>query len=75
MTLEQLVGEVLDVDPTALDDDSSPASVDGWDSLAHVALVTAVEEAYSVTLTTDEMRESQSLGTLRQVLLSKGASV
>jgi acyl carrier protein len=72
MVLEELVAEVLDVEPSSLDDASSPASLDRWDSLAHVELITTVEEAYDVVLTTSEMRDARSLGELRRILRSKG---
>jgi acyl carrier protein len=75
MVLEELVAEVLEVDTSALDDTTSPASLDRWDSLAHVVLITTVEEAYDVILTTAEMRQAKSLGELRRILQSKGAEV
>jgi acyl carrier protein len=75
MVLEELVAEVLEVDPSALDDTTSPTSLDRWDSLAHVVLITTVEEAYDVILSTDEMRQAKSLGELRRILQSKGALV
>jgi acyl carrier protein len=75
MVLEELVAEVLEVEPAELDDATSPASLDRWDSLAHVVLITTVEETYDVILSTDEMREASSLGELRRILQDKGAPV
>jgi acyl carrier protein len=74
MVFEKLVAEVLDVEPSSLDDATSPASLDRWDSLAHVELITTVEEAYDVVLTTSEMRDAKSLGDLRRILRSKGVA-
>ena len=70
--LENLVAAVLDVEPSSLDDTTSPASLDRWDSLAHVELITTVEEAYDVILSTGEMRQADSIGELRRILRSKG---
>jgi acyl carrier protein len=75
MALEELVAEVLEVESSALDDATSPASLDRWDSLAHVLLITTVEETYDVVLSTDEMRQASSLGELRRILVDKGAAV
>jgi acyl carrier protein len=75
MALEELVAEVFDVEPAGLDDTTSPASLDRWDSLAHVTLISAVEETYDVILSTTEMREARSLGELRRILQSKGVEV
>jgi acyl carrier protein len=74
MILEELVAEVLDVDPASLDDATSPGSLDRWDSLAHVELITTVEETYDIVLTTSEMRDAKSLGELRRILQSKGVA-
>jgi acyl carrier protein len=70
--LEDLVATVLDIDRSSLNDTSSPASLDSWDSLAHVELITTVEETYDVILTTAEMRRADSIGELRRILQSKG---
>jgi acyl carrier protein len=72
--LEDLVAAVLDVEPSSLDDTTSPASLDRWDSLAHVELITTVEETYDVILTTGEMRQAVSLGELRRILRTKGVA-
>jgi acyl carrier protein len=75
MALKELVAEVLDVEPSALHDTTSPASLDRWDSLAHITLISAVEETYDVILTTSEMRQARSLGELRRILQDKGVEV
>jgi acyl carrier protein len=72
INLEDLVATVLDVERSSLNDTTSPASLDRWDSLAHVELIATVEETYDVVLTTGEMREADSLGELRRILQSKG---
>jgi acyl carrier protein len=72
MDLEDLVATVLDVERSSLTDTTSPASLDRWDSLAHVELITTVEEAYDVVLSTGEMRQADSIGKLRSILQSKG---
>jgi acyl carrier protein len=74
MTLEDLVATVLDVEPSSLNDTTSPTSLDRWDSLAHVELITTVEETYDVVLTTGEMRKADSIGELRRILQTKGVA-
>ena len=39
-----VVAVALKVDPGSLDDASAPGLTPGWDSLAHMRLVTALEE-------------------------------
>jgi acyl carrier protein len=74
MTLEDLVATVLDVEPSTLNDMTTPASLDRWDSLAHVELIATVEETYDVVLTTGEMRKADSIGELRRILRTKGVA-
>jgi acyl carrier protein len=74
VTLEEIIGSVLDIDPSELDDATSQGSLDGWDSLAHISLISAVEESFGVELSTEEMRRGVSVGELRQILADKGVS-
>jgi acyl carrier protein len=62
--LRQIVSDVLDVDPQITDafsrDDES-----GWDSMAHLRLITAVEHAFGIKFTMKEIEEIRSYGDLR----------
>ena len=40
--------------------ETSPDDVPRWDSLRHVALVAAIEDAFEISLSMDEMMEMQS---------------
>lgn len=73
--LNELIGAVIDVDPATINDDSSPLTVDGWDSLAHISLISAIEETYSVDFTAAEMRKASSVGELRRLLSAKGVQL
>ena len=73
--LYDLVADVLEVDPSSLDDASTRTSIEGWDSLAHITLITTIEETYGVVLSTEEVLEATSLGQIRRLLLAKGAPV
>jgi acyl carrier protein len=72
MNLESLIGEVLACDPGSLDVNSGRALTDNWDSLAHLGVVSAVEETYGVLLSSAQMRECTTVGRLREFLASKG---
>ena len=66
--LRQVVAKVLDVDPASLRDDSSPDTIDGWDSLKSIDLVLALEEAYGVRFTDDQMTSLTSLRLIGSVV-------
>ena len=75
MTLEELIGAVLDVPAATLDNAVRQSDVPNWSSLAHINLVTALEETYGVSFTTDEIQTLTSVGAARQLLRGKGAAV
>jgi acyl carrier protein len=60
--LTNLFAEVLMVDPDTLSDDSSPKTVAEWDSVAAMSLVTAIEDAFNVTLSTREIVAMRTIG-------------
>lgn len=52
---------------------TGPDDVPKWDSLRHIALVTAIEDAYSISLSMDEMMEMVSVRAIQNVLDRHGA--
>jgi acyl carrier protein len=66
-----LFAEELDVEPSRLSDQSSPETVDTWDSLAAVRLVAAVESEFSVSLTARDIMRMRTIGIVREVLREK----
>jgi acyl carrier protein len=63
-----LFAGVLQVDPAELNDDSSPETVKRWDSLAAMALVTAIEERFEVQLSTKQIMRMNTIGRARKAL-------
>ena len=66
-TFERLTGVLVDV----FDDDDlvatsglSASDVDGWDSLAHVRFMLAVERAFGVKFTASEISSFKTVGDL-----------
>jgi acyl carrier protein len=72
--LIQLFAEVLQVDPTHLNEDSSPDNLKQWDSLAAMELVAAIEEKFKVKLSTKEIMKMSTLGRARKVLQGKSVA-
>ena len=74
-SLIQLFAEVLQVPPAELSDSSSPENVKQWDSLAAMDLVAAIEERFSVRLSTKEIMKMSTIGLARKTLQSKKVDV
>ncbi len=68
----EVLEDVLGWDVQVTDDDG-PGTVEGWDSLAHIRIVHALEARFGVRLSDDAVLERQSVASLKQLVLN-GAS-
>jgi acyl carrier protein len=73
--LKQLLAMALKTSPSAIADDASPATTAGWDSLAHVLMVSLLEDEYGITFSAEEIASIQSLADFRRILGEKGSAV
>jgi acyl carrier protein len=58
--LKQLVSEVLDIQESVVTRDLTSDMAETWDSLAHLRLVTAIEQEFSISLTMEEINSMTS---------------
>ena len=70
--LRQTIAAVLGVDPSDIDDDSSPDSVATWDSLNHLNLVMAIETEYGISLTAEDAMDMRNVALMRTILKERG---
>jgi acyl carrier protein len=71
MTVEELFCEVVEIAPSDLSENTSRANTQGWSSLAHINLITAIEEVYGVLFTTREIQSLNTFGDLCRLLREK----
>lgn len=64
----EIVAELFDLDPGAVDDALTPEDVELWDSMNHLRLVSAVEEEFQIKLSMQEIESIRSLGALRALI-------
>lgn len=74
MRLEQVFADVFRRPEEEFSAESTPLTTSGWDSMKHIELVMAVEEAFNVRFGAAELATLRSLGQFRQVLTRKGVS-
>lgn len=60
-TVIKIVSQILNVPVKRIDEDSSPDTVESWDSLKHMNLILALEEKLSIAFSDDEVVEMQSV--------------
>ncbi len=64
--------EVLGIPIESINDETSPENTPQWDSLQAMNLVTALEGAFDIRLSTKEILSMREVGIVRKVLRSKG---
>lgn len=66
---------VLGIAPDTIDNDLRYATIPQWDSIAHMSVVAALEEAFDVMIDMDEVIDMSSVGKAREILRKHGAAV
>lgn len=66
--LKNVVAGVLGVPPSRLTADAGPEAIETWDSLAHLTLITAVEEHFCIQFRMDEIRSIDRFGILERLV-------
>ncbi len=72
--IDQLNGifeEIIDEGGVNLSEATVPADVDGWDSLAHIQLVVAMEKHFDVKFTSEEILMWKNVGEMVDCILAK----
>ena len=68
MKLKKVISNVLGVSIEEINDDSSPDSLDKWDSLSHINLVMAIESEFEVELSPEDSMDMLSVKLIRMIL-------
>lgn len=71
--LYRTIGQVLGVPAGSLSEESSPDSLESWDSLHHLNLVMALESEFGVSLTAEDVVDMRSVALIRVILRQYGA--
>ena len=53
--LKEIIADTFDLDEDEINDEMTSDSVERWDSLNHLRLVTALEDEFGIQLTMDEV--------------------
>lgn len=67
--LRRVLGDVFGMEAADVTDDLTPETVETWDSLNHLRLVTAVEEAFGIKFSMAEIESMMStVGRVRETV-------
>jgi acyl carrier protein len=72
--IQDIFRDIFD-DPTLMiTRDSNASTVEDWDSLAHVNLVTAIEKKYKIRFALGELQELKNVGDMIDLIQTKIAA-
>lgn len=72
--LTKIFEDVMDLDESGLNENSTAADFEEWDSLSHVRLMVSIERAFKIKFTTAEVEGFSRFGDIVTLIEKKGAS-
>lgn len=73
--LRQIMSQIFKVPIEEISEDASPDTIENWDSLQHMNLVLALEEAFHITFSSEEITEILSYKLIVRRLKKHGAKI
>ena len=72
MTVEELVGKAFKISSQELSDASSRDTIEQWDSMGHLTLITELEEHFQVSISIADAMEMTNIRKIKEVLKEYG---
>ena len=69
--LTPIFQNVFENDALVIDENTTSADVEGWDSLAHIRLIVSIERALKIRFAAAEIATLANVGELARVILHK----
>ena len=71
-TLKELVSRVLEIDKSEINDNSSPETVNSWDSFKGLLMVSELEKNFNIKFTVKEVMEVVNFSDICNALKKHG---
>ena len=72
--LQPIFRDVLDQPDLTITTESSGHNVEGWDSLAHINLVSAIEQEFKIRFALGELQDLKNVGDMIELMQAKLAA-
>lgn len=70
--LAEIFRTVFENDDLQMTASTSAADVEGWDSVAHITLIFAIEEEFGFQFSSSELEKARNVGDLQRVIDQRG---
>jgi len=69
--VQEIIRSVFDEPDLVITRESNASTVDGWDSLAHISLVVAIERKFKIKFALGELEALKNVGDLLDLMETK----
>ena len=69
--LQPIFRDVFDRDDLVISRDSTADSVEGWDSLAHIYLISSIEQEFHIKFALGELQAMKNVGEMIELMETK----
>ena len=69
--IKDIISTVFEIPIEEINDNSSPDTIESWDSLEHMNLVVAMEEEFSIQLSDRESLDMMNYSLIRAIVIDK----
>lgn len=66
--LNEVFRDVFDDDSITVDETTTAADIDGWDSLMHITLISAVEDEFDITFNMKDVVKMKNVGDMADLI-------
>tara|TARA_B100000749_G_scaffold251105_1_gene216614 strand:+ start:149 stop:388 length:240 start_codon:yes stop_codon:yes gene_type:complete len=73
--LYQIISKILDVPASEINDESSPETIENWDSFNSLMLADELESEFNVSFTLEEIIDSANVAAIKKHLKNHGVSL
>ena len=67
----EIISQVMNTPVELLNDETSPDTIENWDSLKHMNLILTLEEKFSVSFSDDEIVSMLNVGSIVETVSKK----
>lgn len=73
--IKQIFAETLELDVENINDNLEYNKAPEWDSIAHMALISNIEDEFEIMLSTDDVLNMSSYKVAKDILIKNGVSI
>lgn len=69
--IRTVVSDIMGVPVSSINADSSPETIEAWDSVQHLSLVMSLEQAFAVQFQPEEIEKLRTVGAIESLVTAK----